>query len=309
MKLLPEFAVLLDVFEGPSEVTRLRAAHLRDTVLREALVRDLHGGRWFRALQEYQSTQDGTTRKILGELLKALKTGRRLTRGAACSDAPPADPSEWIKEAIASHQRTPLDAILTGATTGTAASGRPVVSVDELLLDGESYRPVESVRVKLQTADYVAHLAPILRHAGRICFIDPYLNPKHSDYRAFPELILQMQSRTQKPRIELHLKYRQGETAISEQEEWKSSFSDWDARFRTAKIPVRVRVWNDFHNRYLLSDLIGLHVGKGFRTTTDSKAFDDWSRLGRKGRLDVDAEFDSNSSDHKLICDFTIGIS
>jgi hypothetical protein len=69
---------------------------------------------------------------------------------------------------------------------------------------------------------------------------------------------------------------------------------------RSASISAEVFIWDDFHDRYLISDLIGVSLPYGFDTTTDESSFTTWTRLGRHDRDDIQREFDPASGRHAL---------
>lgn len=68
----------------------------------------------------------------------------------------------------------------------------------------------------------------------------------------------------------------------------------------------QVFLWDDLHDRYLISDLLGINLPYGFDTTTDSTSVTTWSRLGRVERDDVQREFDRASNRHTLRHAFTV---
>jgi hypothetical protein len=53
-----------------------------------------------------------------------------------------------------------------------------------------------------------------------------------------------------------------------------------------------VFLWDDFHDRYLISDLVGISVPHGFETTSAPNAVTTWTRLGRDDRDDILREFE-----------------
>ena len=72
-------------------------------------------------------------------------------------------------------------------------------------------------------------------------------------------------------------------------------------------LSFEVFLWDNFHDRYLISDLVGILVPHGFGTTTAPAALTTWSRLGRPQRDDVQREFDPASRRHALTHRFTVG--
>lgn len=81
---------------------------------------------------------------------------------------------------------------------------------------------------------------------------------------------------------------------------WKKRFAPWEATLGAAGVGAEVFVWDDFHDRYVISDLIGINIPNGLDTTTDPAAITTWTRLGRDDRDDVQREFESAAKRHKL---------
>jgi len=312
MKLLPEYVLLHESFNGSSSDEGW-IAYLRRAFFSEGLVRDLHNGAWARAFRDYSKTLAHPTRGLLRELLEALHKEHRLVRFAPCSAAAPKDAVGWCREALASHRKSALAAIIASSSVAEECSENPVVSLVKLRKKESEIEPAQSLEVRQETDEYLRQLDDVLRHAGRICFMDPYLNENASDYREFPKLIMATQGRTPRPRIELHRMGCLGENgcidvaASRDKKRWQTLFQLWNEQFTHAGLRIEVCIWNKFHNRYLLSDLIALQVGKGFFTSKNPHAYDDWSRLSRARRESLDREFDENSVKLERYCTFSIG--
>ena len=78
------------------------------------------------------------------------------------------------------------------------------------------------------------------------------------------------------------------------------------ANLRAARLHAEVFVWDDFHDRYLISNLVGISLPNGFDTTRNPDSITRWTRLGRCDRDDVQREFDPASRRHALHTRFTI---
>jgi hypothetical protein len=135
-------------------------------------------------------------------------------------------------------------------------------------------------------------------------FIDPHLNPSQHRYREFSQLLLSTAGRIHSPLIEIHRVCYIGSgpsrTILSE-DEWKSVFQGaWASELRSAGFSLEVFIWDDFHDRYLISNLIGISVPYGFDTTTSLSSITTWTRLGRQDRDNIQREFDLASNRHVL---------
>ncbi len=306
MKLLPEYALLHEAFEAE----RPWLAYLRDVILNDGIVRDLRVGGWFAAFRERM----GRLSPMAREMVEALAKKRRLPFPAMDNEIPITD-SDWCREALATHRVRELEAIIAGSETARKFSESdlivPVDALDEANLHDLH---TDSVRPRFRMSEYVEHLELVLTAAGRLCFIDPYIDPAHREYGDFLELLIRAGTRTPKPHLEIHRKcsYRlpgEAEKIHKDENVWRSVFASWDESLVQRGVSARVLIWDDFKLRYLISDLIGLHLGKGFKTNKHPTDRDQWSRLSRKDREDIDREFDKdgNSPSHKLWCAFNIG--
>jgi len=304
MPLLSEYALTPDIFYPTSyssdEVGRICLQSLKEVLLNEGLVRDLRNGAW-------HSVFDNNTRSLHlrgKELLKKLISQRRLCPFQEVLDNEPTTDREWCQEALASNQINPITGVIT--TKNVAANfrkEREVASIDRLSSApwwAASRSP--SIRLARTTKAYKENLQLILRCANSIMFIDPYLDPSCDNYRDFISLLEVVSGRDPVPRIEIHRVCYSG----IEPSEWKKRFHEaWDSSLRNAGLSVEVFVRNKFHDRYLISDLIGISVPYGFDTTTKNIKTT-WTRLGRNERDDVQREFDKGTGDHTIRCSFTV---
>jgi hypothetical protein len=310
MKLLPEFALIQDIFEGSPREVRLVIGLLREKLLNEGLVRDLHGGVWSKALDRLaQSAQSPEVRKMIGGLYVYLRKQKRLVRREEYASVVPRDPLAWCHEALADHRADPVEAIIAGNDTASKCKEPVVRSIDEVLDRGDEFRPARSLRVLQQLNDQARCLHGVLTHARWVALIDPYLDPEHRDYSHIPQLL--KSARNARKDLQLHREAKYGPTresrVITKENDWRQIFGKWDAEFRREGLSVQVFIWGDFHNRYLVSNLASLKLGKGFGVSRDPKAFDHWARLDSNTCEGLEREFCENSPDHEKVCSFTIG--
>ena len=73
-----------------------------------------------------------------------------------------------------------------------------------------------------------------------------------------------------------------------------------------AGLRVEVFVWDDFHDRYIISNILGISAPNGFDATNALDSRTTWTRLGSPDRDDVQREFDPASGRHALTCRFTV---
>ena len=62
---------------------------------------------------------------------------------------------------------------------------------------------------------------------------------------------------------------------------------------------AEVFIWSDFHDRFMISDVIGINASAGFDVTNRPNDFATWSRLGRRDKDDVQRRFDPAANQPK----------
>ena len=70
------------------------------------------------------------------------------------------------------------------------------------------------------------------------------------------------------------------------------------APLRRNGLSAEVFIWDDFHDRYLISNLIGISLSNSFDTNTSQSTT--WHRLGRVDRDNVRRQFHPRTGPHKL---------
>jgi len=134
-------------------------------------------------------------------------------------------------------------------------------------------------------------------------FIDPHFDPSKPRYHDFFSLLGEINQLERKPLIEIHRCCYHGsgkKRQLIDGDEMKAIFQTTfkklmgDISFR-----IEVFIWDDFHDRHIISNLVGYQLGNGLDTTkADAKTT--WTRLGRKDSDDIQREFDPSSGIHKL---------
>lgn len=304
MPLLAEYAITPDVFDITSysteEVCGLHLRTIREVLMDEGLVRDLRAGEWRNLLRE----QDRPWHRWAKEIVKKLATQGRLIEFPPALPAVPASDSGWCAEAVASHEREAMlgGVIVTKNVKDLYPDERVVERIDKLSSASWWTNRSPSARLNRKLADYLGHLEPILRCANSLQFIDPHLDPTRRGYKGFPDLLASIGQ--QRPLIEIHRVCYTGSGAnrqILDGAELERLFRGTVlGALRAAGLKAEVFIWDDFHDRYLLSNLIGVSMQNGFDTTGKAADPTTWSRLGRQQHDDVQREFDEASGAHKL---------
>jgi hypothetical protein len=305
--LIYEFAITPGVFDpslcGNREQWELQLRYLAKGLMIDGLVADLQGGQWSQFIHTQQIA--GTLHLKAKELLRKLRENNRLRLRVQCNTTACFLDPEWLSEAIGSHEQEAFQGIITAHTTREDCShGDHVQSIEKIhespWWTGRSHSKV----LTRYAQDYLEALRPILRQANSLMFIDAHIDPNEPRYLTIPEMIsiavTHGHARPQ-PKIEIHRVCYEGR---GENRTFPTQ-TDWIQRFHSGdwgRYTYEVFIWDDFHDRHLISDLCAIQLGAGFdassvpvlrQTTT-------WTRLDRQARDQVQREFDSASNIHRL---------
>lgn len=310
--LLRDYAITPDVFDLASysseEVAGLHLDRLREVLVTEGIVRDLRAGDWRKVFLG----DERAWHRRAKELLKKLATQSRLVEFPPRWPVAPADDHGWCEEAIACHAYVAMTGgIIVTEPVKAAHPGEPLVErIDELMRAAWWSSRSPSVRLTRSLGEYQRHLGAILRCANSLQFIDPHLDPTRHGYRDLPALLATAGGRTPPPLLELHRVCYEGSGAARRILDLGQLETDFRAALttplRAAGLQVEVCVWDDFHDRYLLSNLAGVSLQNGFDCSRNPADVTTWNRLGRAERDDVQREFDPASRRHSLRAQFQI---
>lgn len=316
MPLLAECAITPDVFDMNSYSTpdecAARIENIRETILTGGLVRDLRDGSWSalfnidqrqvrrhaaaEAPTPWADSSRRTWHRRGTELVKKLTIQKRLVPYRPANPGPPADDVGWCTEALATHATQPLTGgvIVTKPLKDRYATESVVTRIDRLS-SAPWWKVMQktSVRLARRRADYERHLDPILRCSNSLMFIDPHLDPMKPGYRDFGALMQRAGGRSPAPLIEIHRRVSAGEDMKELERQFRKALS---TPLHTAGLQARVFMWTPsprFHDRYLISNLVGVLLPDGFDTSTAAPdAITTWARLDRDARDHIQREFD-----------------
>lgn len=305
--MLHEFALSPDVFFSsafgvktdlgafiPGETHgQLALTSLWKGIERFGVIRDLSNGKWGRALDGRQVDLHPRSR----ELLKKLRLNGRVVLAAAQMAGFPTAEGDWLAEALASHAAEPKITQFFG-TDEFCASLKAADHKD--LPRGISKMPFClpfsgggcSIKVKRNIDAYIDVLRPLIKYSRSLMFIDPYLDLSAPNYKDFLNLLQTIASINPGADIELHRQIKPAHGGqIRTASAWKQSFdqvisADPDLK----KLSIKVFIWDEFHDRYLVSNLMGISVPYGFDTTKKDEATR-WSMLSSQDANDVREEF------------------
>jgi hypothetical protein len=308
--MLDEYALVPDIFDPTAysnpDFIGLLLPHLREPIFQEALVRDLCDGGWSRFCLE----NSGSLHVLCKEFLRKLSTGNRLRRVPHISAAEPACASDWCKEGIATSTAEPLTGVIASHATKQGFSEGVVASIEKIAGAAWWQARSPSANVDRKTVEYVRVLHRVLLQANSLMFIDPNLDPSRYNYRYFHELLKPLASRAIRPRIEIHRSLCKGDGPGREfptEENWKEAFANFGAMLASWGIASEVFFWDDFHERYLITDIVGISVPAGFDVTGKANDWSTWGRLGRNDKDKIQRLFDPAARADKLKWRFMVG--
>lgn len=311
MALLAEYGLIPDVFDttcySTADLADVHLQHLKEVLLCEGVVRNFRDGAW---LHEFA----GETRlwhKRGRELLKKLATQNRLQLDRPHLATVPATDVQWCHEALASHGSRALGGIISTQSTSEQFAKNPLVAAITRLSSAAWWASRSpSIRVERNIADYRRHLGLVLECANSIMFIDAHCDPSSQRYAGIAPLICHVADRSPHPAIEIHRVCYVGSgrgRQILTPRDWENKFRQaMGVQLQSAGLRVEVFVWDDFHDRYVISDLVGIALLNGLDTTSAPNAKTMWNRLGRVERDDIQREFDPAAKRHELRHHFTI---
>lgn len=308
--ILDEYVIVPDVFDAAAYSNAafidMCLPNLKEPLLNEALVRDLCDGGWSR----YCMANSGSMHRLCKEIVKKLNQGNRLRRFPQSNASLPNSAADWCVEGLGTHGTEELTGVIASHTTKSTFTQIQVASIERLTGTTWWQKRSPSITVERKASEYLRVLHRVLVQANSLMFIDPNLDPSSHNYREFERLLTPIAGRPIKPRIEIHRSFCKGDgpsRKFPSQTEWLSAFSVLERSLKSYGISAEVFFWQDFHDRYLISDVVGISVPAGFDTTTKADEFSTWGRLGRDDKDKIQRLFDPAASGARLKFRFSIG--
>lgn len=304
------YALVPDIFEpaaySSADFIEMCLPHLKEPLLQEAVVRDLRGGGW----SEFCFQNAGRLHRLAKEILKKLARENRLRPFPAQNGSVPGSSVDWCQEALATNSVEPLTGIIAGHGTKQQFPATQVACIEKLTgtLWWQSRSP--SATLDRKTARYLEALERVLRQANSLMFVDPNLDPSSHNYREFALLLAPLANRAIKPRIEIHRSFCKGDgpaRTFPTQQEWETSFAPLSVALAQQGLKAEVYFWDDFHERYLIADVIGVTVPAGFDITGKPNDWVTWGRLGRDDKDKIQRLFDPAASADRFKWRISIG--
>jgi hypothetical protein len=307
--MLDEYVLVPDIFDqaaysNPAFI-EMCLPHLREPLMQEALVRDLADGGWSR----YCKGNSERLHRLCMEFVKKLAQGNRLRKLPQAGAAAPTCAKDWCAEGISSSAMHALKGIVAAQATKDDAAFKAnleVASIERLTATPWWQSRSATKNVDRKTADYLRVLERVLAQANSFMFIDPYLDPSSPGYREFHRLLTPLAQRNPRPKIELHRSFNKGlaQGVAATEQLWKQNFAVLGQQLYVQNLSAEVFIWSEFHDRHLITDVIGISASAGFDVTNRPNELTTWARHGRESKDSIQRQFDSAS---RPIFRFNIG--
>ena len=242
-----------------------------------------------------------TDRRQLGLLLELIKTWPKVVRPA--SSCPH---GTWLENAE-EENCYPFHAILALCNPRRKANVASVKDIDSKASLWRS-NPPPSITVNRTAASMAACIKPMLRYAQLIRFIDPHFCPSDPKFRApLRKFLSTICYGSRKVELEYHA------SADGSSDNWHD-FENNCKRHLPCLIPsgfnITIRRWwnksggERFHNRYILTDIGGVHFGNSIKE--EPKGKDTVCRLSSNDCLIWIGKYKNGTSAFKLEGEVTI---
>lgn len=306
--MLSQFAIIPRAF-NPAHATSPNAldsgiGSLNDLCRAEGLFLDLRNGGWSGLLETLNDRSKA--------FLKFAKNRNRIiaTEGKLKTD--PSEDEEWLWEAQAVNEKGRCRAIVADdAMAAENGHDAAVTSIEKLNRTTWWEERSSVMEIQRTTAAYRAVLAPLLRQAKFLMFVDPYIDPLAPNYDEFLQLLLAGGTREYKPLIQIHRADWRKDTNGAKVRQllgaWKNDFKPWSDVLEKGGIRCEVFIWPNMHDRALVTDITSIELPNGFDVAKGAHPPTTWSRLDHKNQERLQKEYDPACRIHGSPGQFEIG--
>lgn len=308
--ILDEYALIPDIFDPAAyskpDLIEAYLTFLKEPLLQESIVRDLCDGGWRRFCTE----NSAGLHRLSKEIIRKLAQGNRLRSFPSQLGTDPLNATGWCNEGLAESGIEPLTGIIAGHKTKQVFTQTEVASIEKLTGTSWWQSRSPSITIDRKTSEYERVLYRLLRQANSLMFIDPNLDPSSYGYREFGILLAPLRHRTVKPRIEIHRSLCDGDgprRTFPDLATWRTRFEPLHLILDSHGLSAEVFGWDDFHDRYLITDILGSTTPAGFDVTGKPDDFSTWGRLGRDDKDKIQRLFDPAARGGSLRWRFVIG--
>lgn len=307
--LFSDLAIIPDVFHLTSydspKVHDLCISSIEKLILTGSVIRDLHSGKW----REFINSRLGISSLRAQKFIKQILAERAYVADAI-SKGTLVEPAHWCVEALESHKADALSGIIASEPVASKHRSNPIVGSVEKLSEIPWWLAFEKgdETIPRNTSEYLRCFKQIFDHANSLMFIDRFLDPESGEHREFPKLLDYCANRKQSPgtRIEIHRVVLRGTRRENVgRDVWEADFNRWLKPY-ASKLRIEVFFWDDFHARFLNSNLVGVHVDQGFTISGDRRSTNYLQRVPREKSMEIDKEFNPDFKWHDFKYKFSI---
>lgn len=156
-----------------------------------------------------------------------------------------------------------------------------------------------SVRLDRSIDHFTIALQLLLESSKSVNFIDPYLDPSRHDYKEFYKIFSICNNNPNCSEINIHrVCYTDSGTQreVKDKAYWESVFRKDLQKYNTNN-KASVYIWPDFHDRYILTNLMGFSLPYGISTTKDSSELTGktiWTKLSFNDNINLQMVFNES---------------
>jgi len=279
---------------------------------RDAMARNLRDGDWGKFV--IAGARSGPLETTARHMVKKLATKNRFTAAPPELADEPDDYEKWCEESKLSDSRCELAGIIVSEAVVAGHTGHAKVKSVEKLNKARWWQDRSlSMRTDRTTAGFLSALGIVLSYSRSLMFVDPYLNPAKGRYSDFISLLAAAKRPVPpQPKIEIHRVMYEGSgpnRTFPAMADFESDFRGrLDQDLKDLGLTVEVFIWDDSHDRYLITDIIGISVSNGFDVNTDSADRNILTRVSLEDKESVMEEYDpSRTTLHTLKHRFSLG--
>jgi hypothetical protein len=286
---------------------------LKKPLQEELILRDSKDGKWRSFLKENLENLPHKRKEVAKLILGMRKSNpKRIRNSKMILETELPNSENWLSAALSSHREDPLAAIFTATESfleTTCEEKDLIVPIKDLAISKWWDNRSSTKRIDRKIEVYKKYLKKLFEKSNSLMFIDPHLAPSKQHYSKFFEILALAKDRDTENHdieIEIHRACTFEEKILTKPDEWKDVFCSLNEKLKEFNLNVTIFIWDRFHDRYLISDLLGIAMQNGFDASGKENDKTTWSRLSRIDRDDVQREFEEGTGIHKLHCKFEL---
>lgn len=297
--MLYHFAITPDVFEYASMKEMSPPGIVLEELLRgmcdNGLLADLHAGQWLAAVRKNQLARElpSELRDSIESLLNVLYSRNRIVRHPTASANFRDNDYRWLHWSLERHNAVPLTGVfITDAILELSElQNTLLVRLSKALGSSCWVDRKRSVSFTKISSNLQQHLAPNLRYANKVSLIDPYMNCREDRFlntvQHCANLLGRKDGKQNLGTIHIHAGDPQNTGPVEHRESSGDRLNRWSTELRQIVRQwghtFRVFLWGrkrtplgfgrDFHDRYIITDQIGISTPGGLDFLEDQDEY------------------------------------